>query len=525
MTRTPIRLTALAAVAVTASAALTVTAGGGLPEGLFGSVVMFALLLVLDHGVRSWRSARRERARTRDLLGIAPATAARDAVVAERGRLADDIAAGLRTTLASIRDLARATRASADRAPGITAIGREARQAAGELRRQLGLLRAPPAPPEPPASTPAPPAAGPNRTDLLIAVTVAGLAVAEAITYPRMEGVDRTWLTGALTAAAAAAIIGRRSLPAAAALVVGLLYLAALVFDAPIVGGFWCLATVGGLLWTIAARCASSGWDWAAAGFLLVAAGGSARLLDPDNAALLIVIMAVALAGGTVARLARSRAAAARGRADDHEREITRATDAALLAERAAFAREIHDSVAHAVGLIAVQAAAAEVSWPANPAAVDRSLHVVEDTAAGTLHDLDRLPPRTPARPRARADIEQLIDRIRAAGTPVRVAGLALIPAESLDIAYRVIQESLTNVLRHSAGAAATVTVGAGAELEITVADNGAGPDPTAGRGYGLVGLAERVGFAGGRLELGTGADGGFEVRAVLPPAADRVVS
>lgn len=526
MTSTPIRLAALAVVAVAVSGVLTITAGGGIPEGLFGAVVLFALLVVLDHGIRSWRSARGEHARARDLLGIAPAAAARDAVVAERRRLTDDISAVLRATLVAIHDLARIARARSDPTDGIAAIGRDARQAAGELRRHLGLLREPPIAERPALESPAP-AAAPDRADLLIAAAVTTLAVTEAFAYPRIEGVDWGWLSMAFTGLAAVSIIARRSAPAAGAVVVGLAYLAALAFGAPIVGGFWCLATVGGLLWTIGARGGSSWRDGAAAGFLLAAAGTSAWLLDPANAALLVAIMIIALAGGAVTRLAHARARTARGRARRHAREIARATDAALAAERAAFAREIHDIVSHAVGLIAVQAAAAEVSWPANPTAVDRALRVIEDAAAAAIREMDRHAPHTPARTRTTADVEQLIDRIRAAGTPVGVTGLDLVPEHLMDVAYRVVQESLTNVLRHAAGAAATVTVaiGDGDELAIWVADDGPEPDGTAGRGYGLVGLAERIGFAGGRLAIGAGAAGGFEVRVALPLVADPVTT
>jgi len=113
---------------------------------------------------------------------------------------------------------------------------------------------------------------------------------------------------------------------------------------------------------------------------------------------------------------------------------------------------------------------------------------------------------------------------IRAGGTPVRATGLDLIPIERLDLAYRVLQESLTNVLRHGGGAAAQVRVAVGDDLRIVVTDDGVGA-VSAGRGYGLIGLAERVGFAGGSMTAGPGPAGGYRVEVVLPPAADRVVT
>jgi signal transduction histidine kinase len=188
--------------------------------------------------------------------------------------------------------------------------------------------------------------------------------VIEAIAYPLLDGTPRGWLSVVLTGLAAAAIVGRRTVPGPATLAIGLNYLVALAFGAPVNCGFWCLATVGGVLWTIAVRPTLTRRHATCAGFLLLAAGASAWLLDPDNAALLILNMIVALAGGGAVRFARAHIDTARERAHRHEDEIGAATAPALVAERTAFAREIHDIVSHAVGLIAVQAAAAEVSWP-----------------------------------------------------------------------------------------------------------------------------------------------------------------
>ncbi len=525
MAHPAVRFTALAALAAAVAAALTVTAGAGVPEFVFGSITLFVLFLVLDHGVRSWRLARRERRRTRTVLGVAPEVAARDAVVDERRRLAADIAAGLRESLTAIGEWASAAVTAADPVPAIGDIHREARRATADLRRQLGLLRDPP-----PAATPAPeldPAPRvPNAPDLLIAAAVTVLAVLEAVAYPLLEGSSPGWLSVVLTGLAAAAIVGRRTAPGPAALLVGLTFLVALAFDAPVSSGFWCLATIGGLLWTIAVRSTSTRRDVACAGLLLLSAGASVWLLDPDNAALLMLIMIVAVTGGGTIRFARSRTDVARERARRHEAEIGAATAAALAAERAAFAREIHDTVSHAVGLIAVQAAAAEVSWPGQPAATRQALDVIAATTTAALADLDRLEPRRPARPRQPCDLSELIDRIGAAGTAVRVAGLDLVPPARLDVAYRVLQESLTNVLRHGGGTAARVTITVDGDLRIVVDDDGAAEgsgDAPARRGYGLIGLAERVGFAGGTLHAGPGPGGGYRVEVTLPVVADRV--
>jgi len=252
---------------------------------------------VLDNGVRSWRLAGRERRHTRTVLAIAPEVAARAAVIDERRRLAVDIAAGLRESLTAIGGQASMALTATDPAPAIGDIHREARRATADLRRHLGLLRDP-LPPTAPGPVHVPAARAPETPDLLIAAAVTALAVVEAVAYPLIERWSRGWLSVALIGLAAAAIVGRRTAPGPAALAVGLTYLAGLAFDAPLSGGFWCLATIGGVLWTIAVRSSSTWRDASCAGFLLLSVSASAWLLDPDNAALLTLIMIVALAGG-----------------------------------------------------------------------------------------------------------------------------------------------------------------------------------------------------------------------------------
>jgi signal transduction histidine kinase len=97
-------------------------------------------------------------------------------------------------------------------------------------------------------------------------------------------------------------------------------------------------------------------------------------------------------------------------------------------------------------------------------------------------------------------------------------------PAAVEATAHRVVQEALTNVLRHAGASSATVTVEHGADqLTVTVVDDGRGSADVGGSGHGLAGMRERVGLLGGRLLAGGRPGGGFEVRAALPVAADRV--
>jgi len=120
--------------------------------------------------------------------------------------------------------------------------------------------------------------------------------------------------------------------------------------------------------------------------------------------------------------------------------------------------------------------------------------------------------------------LDGLLERCRAAGLPVElhVQGTAVEVAAGLDlVAYRVVQEALTNAIKHAGPATARVTIGYGAEtLELEVCDTGRGEGPASARdgsGHGLVGMSERVALFGGELHAGWRPGGGFEVRARIP--------
>lgn len=354
------------------------------------------------------------------------------------------------------------------------------------------------------------------------------MAVIEAIAYPRVEGFAGSALAVALTGLAGGTVVAGRAAPGLAALACGSLYLAGWVFNAPLIAGFWCFAAVCGVLWVIAARAGSTTADLGGGAFLILSAGVASWVTDPENAGLLIATMLLAVAGGLVVRLARRWTRAARSVARERERELAAATQSAVDAERGSFAREIHDVVSHAVGVIAMQAAAADVSWPTNPTAARASIDVIEDTARSALAELDRLPTEAPAQQRTTADITALVNRVRAAGTPVDLTLMGEIPPTLIDVVYRVVQESLTNIIRHSPGAHAQVTiVHTGEQLCVRISDTGpsaerAGesrPDAaaTSGRGYGLIGLGERVEFVGGSFTAAAIPSNGFQVEASLP--------
>ncbi|MDQ7809287.1 histidine kinase [Amycolatopsis sp. A133] len=191
--------------------------------------------------------------------------------------------------------------------------------------------------------------------------------------------------------------------------------------------------------------------------------------------------------------------------------------------ERAAIARELHDVVTHHVTAMVVQAEAARYLTAA-PDRLDRTLTAITDTGRRAITDLRHLldllnpdhEPRTPSPGGLRA----LVEQARQAGQPVEFTEEGT-PAESAGsadlVAYRVVQEALTNALKHARGSHTAVEVHHGdREIAVTVRTSGAGSVSPGGSGRGLAGLRERVGVLGGDFSAGA-AGGGFVVTARIP--------
>lgn len=216
----------------------------------------------------------------------------------------------------------------------------------------------------------------------------------------------------------------------------------------------------------------------------------------------------------------------------EHERHAA----AVVTRERARIARELHDVVAHSVSVMVVQSGGARRVLESDPAAAAQALGAVQDTGRVALVELRRLlgimrQDEAPAPLSPQPGLEglgELVGRARAAGLPValRVSGEpGPLPAGVDLTAYRVVQEALTNAIKHASGAHATVGVRwSGEAVEIEVADTGGARRPDgggAGSGQGLVGMRERVALYGGELYAGPGPHGGFVVRARLPRVAE----
>lgn len=235
--------------------------------------------------------------------------------------------------------------------------------------------------------------------------------------------------------------------------------------------------------------------------------------------------------GRTVhARRASIRALEDRARtAEENQRALA---DQAVADERRRIARELHDVVAHHVSVMGVLATGARRVLSRDPAAADEALGTIEETSRTTLREMRRLLDvlRTDTEPAAElapqpglAGIEALVEQVREAGLPVtlRVDGVPtpLDPGVALTI-YRIVQEALTNTLKHAGSATAQVRLSFGVYwLIVEIFDTGRGPSPDAGRstGHGLVGMRERVALYGGTLRVGPRPGGGFRVYAKMP--------
>ena len=207
----------------------------------------------------------------------------------------------------------------------------------------------------------------------------------------------------------------------------------------------------------------------------------------------------------------------------------------AVADEQARIARELHDVIAHSVSVIVVQAAAADDVFETHPEEARASIRSIESTGREALGELRRLlknvrPPGDddPATPQPGLDrIEELAEPVRAGGLEVVVRSegeAAALPAGVDLSAYRIVQEALTNTLRHARASRAEVVLRYGGEqLEIEVLDDGRAPTPAAGSrngGHGLMGMRERAALLGGTFESGPRPGGGYRVHAVLPIGA-----
>ena len=204
----------------------------------------------------------------------------------------------------------------------------------------------------------------------------------------------------------------------------------------------------------------------------------------------------------------------------------------AVTVERARIARELHDVVAHKISVMSVQAAAARRVLTGDQPAVREALEAIEGTGRETIDEMRHMLGvlREPTDELALApqpglsDLAALAGQMRAAGLPVEIhtEGIPRTLPAGLELsAYRIVQEALTNTLKHAGPARANVAVRyLDHAVEIEIADDGPGAASTNGTGNGLVGMRERVAMFGGEFDAGRREDGGWSLRARLPVAA-----
>ena len=263
---------------------------------------------------------------------------------------------------------------------------------------------------------------------------------------------------------------------------------------------------------------------------------GGLEQVDLGDVAFLLGFVGAPWAAGLTLRLRQERETELNAENERLRREQEAHERRAVAEERSRIARELHDVVSHAISVTVLQARGARRALTRDPESARQALDAIEQTNTAALGDMRRLlavlrdtePEVAGAaagrEPQPTLDhLEQLVDQVRSSGVPVtlEVTGDPQPVPPGVDLsAYRIVQEALTNVLKHTASARVTVVLEYGADaLGVTVVDDGIpGPlDDADSGGHGLIGIQERVAVIGGEVTAGPRPDGGFEVSARLP--------
>lgn len=351
----------------------------------------------------------------------------------------------------------------------------------------------------------------------MLATNLAAFVLSAALVAPLAWRRTRAWVAGALSAAVCLlhVVLLDQPVPAQALVLVTVYSLAAYAPRWASLGGLT-LALLGGVLFVL---------RW-------LGPGAAAGL--PQTAIALVAIDAVVLALWSFGDLARTRRLAVQALEDRARRlEVERQQERDLAAadERNHIAREMHDIVAHSLSVIITQADGARYASAQDPAVAGTTLATIAETGRSSLRDMRRLlgvlrgDETASTRPLpSLADLGMLVETVRHSGLAVdyQVQGSPRrpMPAGAELTAYRVVQEALTNVLKH-AGPAASATVRLdwsvrGLQLQIDDDGRGAGADPSGG-GQGITGMAERLALYDGTVETGPRTGGGFRVAAFIP--------
>jgi signal transduction histidine kinase len=358
-------------------------------------------------------------------------------------------------------------------------------------------------------------------------IVAAVLAVASLLQISLGPGPVHQQVLGALFAVATCATVGfRQRYPATAGMTAqGLMALDFLTWHNLAAGGWtiaWFCSLYGLAVW-------SSRWHFVVGATFVGLTDLSPVGRDADPANWSSTAIWFALGTVVVMLLVRRIVGDRDTRARLAERERDVAAREAVVEERARIARELHDAVAHSVSMIVIQAGAERRVLGDIDGSTREVLQTIEQIGRSALTEMRRLVGmlRTDAADRLApqptlADLPTLMTQVREAGLPVefRVDGESRELPVGIELsAYRIVQEALTNALKHAGGAHAAVSVRYGPDsLELEIADDGAGTAADVpGGGHGLAGIRERVTLYGGKFDASARQDGGFAVRVLLP--------
>jgi signal transduction histidine kinase len=384
----------------------------------------------------------------------------------------------------------------------------------------------------------------PLVTDGLLALVAAGLSLAQMQSFPIPR--DRSPLNIALVLLQTLPLVLRRRAPftvfavvAAAAGVQGVLGLRGpLLAFLALNLALYSLAVYGDRRLAIGGAAVWASLLTVRLGYVIVTRWPQVTISGLSDVVDDYVLLAAAWTLGEGVRQRRVHAAELEDRAARLEREREEKARQAVIQERLRIARELHDVVAHSLSVIGIQAGAARLVLDADPhpTGVREAVAAIEATANHAMAEMRRalgILRATDGSGAALAplpglgQLPALLDQLRSAGLPVdlTVTGTPRPVATSIDLSlYRIVQEALTNALKHARATRAEVVVGYGAhDIMVEVTDDGRGPPPSAARsqGAGTIGMRERVALFGGELQVGPRAQGGYAVRVCLPIPAE----
>lgn len=374
--------------------------------------------------------------------------------------------------------------------------------------------------------------------DMLIVIAAVESALEVVLDYDSLSASQLSpWFSVPAVLLIVLPLLGRRRLPFAAPMALWLIAATLSFFDGQLVANTAGVLIVG----IISAYLLGNLPDIIQARIgLAVTLGGAAIVVynspnrAPGQFIFVPVMFAIAWLGGFALRERAAQAEAAEARAIQAERERETAARIAVAEERARIARELHDVVAHAVSVMVLQVGAVRHRLPQTLEDDRDALIGVEQAGRTALAEMRRLlgamrsdGDGAELTPQPGLDsLNPLLEDVGRAGLPVQlhVEGEPFPLPRAIDLsAYRIVQEGLTNALKHARASRADVTIQyAHDEVRIEVSDDGEGGSKSDSPGFGLAGIQERVKIYGGEMTAGSAPQGGFAIRTRLPIGGDR---